>query len=229
MLQRSALSWGIFIVLCLFGPALFAQAPAKDRADEAYYVSPYPMGNTPASERAAAFISLFDTENVGNLRVYAARDGNLNREYPFKGQALPERFLGMLPEPYLSELKRRGGTAYAVYRIKGNRGEHYLLRLPTEKGEHTLVLFDLHGEQLGLVNVLAYAYCGEKGCRQQDGFLTDLDGDTDLDILTKYAASARAVPRSVVHLQQDDGGYETVMGWGTEIDLDAYNMQPLFW
>jgi hypothetical protein len=222
------LSLLIFITLIVF-PA-WGQEPDTSYAE--YDVRPYPAANIPASPEAAAFIALFEESNVGNLRVYAHYNDELPNNYPFKGTAVPEASYEMFTGTYRDLLEADQAYAYSIYSIKGNEAEHYLMRVPSDKGPNTIVLFDLNGEVMEPVQVLAYAYCKGDFCYQQDSFITDLDGDTDLDILTKFRrtesdAEKTLVKNDIIYLQGDDGTYQMVLDNDLRVDKDAYNMKRL--
>ncbi|WP_282782429.1 hypothetical protein [Phaeodactylibacter xiamenensis] len=222
------LSLLIFSV-CLTFSAL-GQKP--DTSYGEYDVRPYPATNVPVSPEAASFIALFEESNVGNLRVYSHYDDELPYEYPFKGKEIPESYYEMFAGTHRDLLEDDASYAYSIYSIKGNRAEHYLIRTPSDKGPNTIVLFDLNGEVMEPVQVLAYAYCKGDFCYQQDSFITDLDGDTDLDILTKFRRieaddEETLVKNDIVYLQEDDGSFEMVLDNELRIDKDAYNMKAI--
>lgn len=199
---------------------------------EDYDVRPYPAANVPVSEQAADFISLFEESDVGNLRLYSHPSEDLPYGYPFAGDKIPESFYSMFTGDYRELLEDDLAYANSVYSIKGNEGQHYIMRLPTNKGPNTLVLFDLRGEVMVPIQILAFAYCKDGYCYQQDSFLTDLDGDTDLDILLKFQ---RTLPESgevlnkndIMFLQQDNGEYRMVLDNPINIDPGMYNMREI--
>lgn len=219
----------LFLSVCLTVGAIGQE---QDTTYQEYDVRPYPATNVPASAEAAAFISIFEESNVGNLRVYAHYDDELPYDYPFRGEEIPESFYEMFTGTYRDLLEADESYAYSIYSIKGNRSEHYLIRTPSDKGPNTIVLFDLNGEVMEPVQVLAYAYCKGDFCYQQDSFITDLDGDTDLDILTKFRRveadnEETLVKNDIVYLQNDDGTYQMVLDNELRIDKDAYNMKKI--
>jgi hypothetical protein len=220
--------------LLLFSVCLTFSALGQERdtAYSEYDVRPYPATNVPVSPEAASFIALFKESNVGNLRVYAHYDEELPYGYPFKGEEIPESYYEMFTGTYRDLLEDDKSYAYSIYSIKGNTGEHYLIRTPSDKGPNTIVMFDLNGEVMEPVQVLAYAYCKGDFCYQQDSFITDLDGDTDLDILTKFRrldadGEETLVKNDIVYLQEDDGSFEMVLDNDLRIDEGAYNMKAI--
>ncbi|NBC06782.1 MAG: hypothetical protein GVY26_06265 [Bacteroidetes bacterium] len=228
----------VFLLSLFSFSAVWAQDEKEQKQNiekdsyEAYDERPYPATNVPVSEQAADFIALFQESDVGNLRLYAHPDDELPYGYPFAGDEIPEDFYSMFTGEYRELLEDDLAYAYSVYSIKGNEGQHYIMRLPTDKGPNTLVLFDLQGEVMVPVQVLAFAYCQEGYCYQQDSFITDLDGDTDLDILLKFE---RTMPETeevmnkndIMFLQQDNGEYRMVLDNPIEVDPGMYNMKEV--
>lgn len=221
------------LILFLFTILAFqiTYAQIEQKPAEEYKERPYPVTNTPASEDAATFLTLFEDSEVGNMKVYAYPDNEMPEEYYFAGTEIPRYFHAFFDGEYQMILSN-GAKAYATHSIKGNESEHFIIRIPTNKGENTLVLFELIGERLEPVQTLAYAFCENGTCYQLDSFVTDLDGDTDLDILMKKkkissnrSGKAPAI-KSGVLLQGDDGRYESakVSSAKVDIDQDMYNM-----
>jgi len=228
----------LFLLSLFSFSAVWAQDEKEQQKDiekedyEDYDVRPYPAANVPVSKQAADFISLFEESDVGNLRLYAHPNEDLPYGYPFAGEEIPKDFYSMFTGEYRKLLEKDLAYAYSIYSIKSNEGQHYIMRLPTDKGPNTLVLFDLKGEVMEPVQVLAFAYCKDGYCYQQDSFITDLDGDTDLDILLKFE---RTLPESgealnkndIIFLQQDNGEYRMVLDNPIEIDPGMYNMKEV--
>jgi hypothetical protein len=227
----------VFLLTLFSFTALWAQdekeAEKPEKASyEDYNERPYPATNVPASEQAAAFMALFEESDVGNLRLYAHPDDNLPYGYPFAGKEIPASFYAMFTGEYRELLEDDLAYAYSIYSIKGNEGQHYIMRLPTDKGPNTLVLFELDGEVMKPVQVLAYAYCKDGYCYQQDSFITDLDGDTDLDILVKFERTLAEGDEplnknDIMFLQQDNGEYRMVLDNPIEVDPGMYNMKEV--
>lgn len=222
------LSCVIFMLLTTFA----ALGQEQDSSYGEYNVRPYPATNIPSTSEAAEFIALFEETNVGNLRIYAHTDDELPYDYPFIGKEIPEVYYDMFTGTYRDLLEADQAYAYGIYSIKGNKAEHYLMRVPSNKGANTIVLFDLQGEVMEPVQVLAYAYCKGDFCYQQDSFITDLDGDTDLDILTKFRRvdsedEETIVKNDIIYLQGDDGAYEMVLDNDLRIDKGRYNMKRI--
>lgn len=224
----------IILMLMAIAVTQFTFAQIEQKPADEYKERPYPVTNVPASEDAATFLTLFQDSEVGNLKVYSHPGEKMPADHYFKGTEISDYFHSFFSGEY-RELLSDGAEAYATHSIKGNRGEHYIIRMPTSKGASTLVLFDLNGERLEPIQTLAYAFCKKGYCYQQDSFITDLDGDTDLDILIKYKRVPESKPdsegarSSTVILQSDDGLYQVVdpSDFGMEIDKDMYNMQEM--
>ncbi len=220
----------LLIVIAIALSPVYGQEQDTSYGD--YNVRPYPATNVPVTPEAAEFVALFEESNVGNLRVYAHTDDELPYGYPFEGREVPEAYYEMFTGEYRDLLEDDKAYAYSIYSIKGNEAEHYLMRVPSNKGPNTIVLFDLNGEVMEPVQVLAYAYCKGDFCYQQDSFLTDLDGDTDLDILTKFRRvdskdEETIVKNDIIFLQNDASEYEMVLDNDIRVNEDLYNMKEI--
>jgi len=224
------------IILSLMAIAItqFAFAQIEQKPADEYKERPYPATNTPASEDAATFLTLFEDSEVGNLKVYSHPGEKIPANHYFKGTEISDYFHSFFSGEY-RELLSDGAKAFATHSIKGNRGEHFIIRMATNKGANTLVLFDLNGERLEPIQTLAYAFCQKGYCYQQDSFITDLDGDTDLDLLIKYKRVPESKPESkgatssTIMIQSDEGLYQVVdpSNFETEVDKGMYNMKKM--
>lgn len=219
----------VFLIICLLGSGML-WGQVKD-----YEAEPYPALNQPASERAAGFIALFENSEVGNMQVYAWEGEELPSDYYFIGRKIPKNYYDFFGTEYQSLLKKQGAAAYATHSIRGSEAEYYLVRMPTNKGTHTITLFRLVGERLEPIKTLAYAFCLNGTCYQQDAFITDLNRDTDLDILIKHRQTPEGhsdITLNEYHraFLQSDGGQFPLARRGSleELDVDMYNMKEMW-
>lgn len=197
-----------------------------------YDVWLYLVINVFVSLEVVFFIVFFEESNVGNLWVYLYYDDELFYEYLFKGKEILELYYEMFVGIYCDLLEDDVFYVYSIYSIKGNRVEYYLICMFFDKGLNIIVLFDLNGEVMELVQVLAYVYCKGDFCYQQDSFIIDLDGDIDFDILIKFCwievdDEEMLVKNDIVYLQEDDGFFEMVLDNELCIDKDVYNMKVI--
>ena len=222
-----------FIICFLSFSLLNAQVVKEEPVEEPYKdynERPYPATNIPPSPEVAGFMAEFEDSEVGNLKVYSDFDEQPSSDYYFAG----EKISAIHNELFTAEFREliQAGNAYATYSIKGNAREHYIIRLPTNKGPNTLWLFTVEGEVAKPLQLLAYAFCQSGSCYQQDSWITDLDGDTDLDILTKFrrtdASSQKVIEKQAsVYLQNKAGDFQMAEKGAVSLEPGKYDMEGL--
>ena len=216
------------LILFLTG-SLFAQKekPTKITKEK----TAYPI-TTEYDPEMAVFNSIFEEADIGNLAIFSALQEKLPMDYFYTGTEVDPVFYALFDEKMEEKLEQEKIKLYAVYQIKGNAGQRFILRLPTERGAHTIALFELVDGKLTQVDVLAYADCGPVYCNQQDAWLTDLDGDTDLDILIKRRQWINGgddyIKKGTDILLQDDAGIFREADYRQlSVNLDSYQMEEL--
>lgn len=195
----------IFAACLLFSGTLSAQVVEEEPVEEPYEdynERPYPATNIPASPEVAGFMALFEDSEVGNLQVFSDFDSEISADYYFTGREIGEGFKELFTGEFRDLIE--ANAIYATYSIKGSEEEHYIVRLPTNKGANMIWMFTVEGEVVKPLQQLAYAFCNDNSCYQQDSWITDLDGDTDLDILVK---SRRTDPETKKVLEKNDQVY----------------------
>lgn len=148
----------------------------------------YPIGNQPENERIAAFISVFDDTNVGNMHIYTTLDEKASADYFYLGKDITGTFDDLLSTKLKRRVRQTNGKIFAVHNIRGVNGEYYILRVPSKKGAQALKMYELQGTKLIETLTLADARCKANGtCWQTDSWIQDVDGDTRLDVIQKKA------------------------------------------
>ena len=222
-----------FAAFFLLTDAIYAQVVDEkpvEKPFEDYNERPYPITNIPVSPEVAGFMAYFHDSDVGNLRVFSSFKDTLDYGYYFKGREIGPAEKELFTKEFHDLIK--SGEAYATYNIKGNAGDHYIIRMPTNKGANTLWLFNIEGEVVKPVQLLAYAFCQGDYCYQQDSWITDLDGDADLDILVKFRRT-RADTKEIVektqkvYLQNEDGDFRHVENGLISFDPSKFEMEDL--
>ena len=222
-----------FIACLLSFSLLNAQVVKEEPVEEPYKdynERPYPATNIPPSPEVAGFMAEFEDSEVGNLKVYSDFDEQPSSDYYFAG----EKISALHQELFTAEFREliKTENAYATYSIKGNAREHHIIRMPTNKGPNTLWLFTVEGEVVKPLQLLAYAFCQSGSCYQQDSWITDLDGDTDLDILVKTrrtnANSKKVLEKNEqVYLQNEAGDFRLVEKGLIRFEPGKFDMEEL--
>ena len=203
--------------------SLMSMPTLVDAQDEAITITPtdqpYPAGNQPTNGTMAAFISIFDDTNVGNLHVYAPTQSEPSMDYFYHGTDITGSFDEMLPRKLKRTLRRKGSKLYATRNIRGVNGEYYILRTTDRRGHPTLDLYELQGTKLVKVMTLANAKCKKSGgCRQLNSWIQDVNGDTRLDIIQKESKNPRKV---MVYTQNRAGKFVR----NNSVDVDGVDYQ----
>lgn len=138
---------------------------------------------TPETEKPTineGFYNLFEEVNVVKMHVFAINDTNAGGEnYPYVGKAVPAEMAQYLP----TDLQPQG--VFACYRTE-NSG-HFILRATSEANANELLLckWDEGAGKLEKITNLASLQCSEGTCSQKDSWLTDLDDNRTLELVTR--------------------------------------------
>lgn len=173
------------IISCLMIGVLFGQT-RKDRYEEPY---PAPVSYENISERKAEFIALFEDRNVGNLHLFTAK--KLKKDRTFKGEIIPKSYKYFFPSNTWKFFNRKKWRPRALYSIRGDAEDWYILRVSDKKGKNTLRLYEWGEDHLVEKKILAYTKCRGKNCEQLDSWIRDIDGDTNLDIVQRKATISK--------------------------------------
>lgn len=212
------------LCICLFTTGVTAQVPAGELD-----VNQYPANNKADSKREAAFAAFFEEANVSNLHVYAPQTKEVDLDYYYKGKELPRGMFGIFNPEWRSELPK-DAKAYAVSAIRGNSKPYYIIRFAGKNYDPTIALFEMNGEQLDMLAVLAGFWCAQQYCYQRDSWIQDVDGDTRLDIITKVRMTDKRRDKTVIeehhtiYKQLADG--TIVKTTSLDVDIDDYFMHP---
>ena len=158
-------------------------------------------------EDQAAFIELFDEQEIGNLHVYTLpQPGN---DYFFKGQPIDLAFNPLLNRELSVLTLIKGRKPEAVYRVRGKEEELYIIRMPGEEENYEIALYGWKGDKLEKMKVLSYFECKGNRCVQLESWIQDVDGDTWLDVIQKKKIiknrGEKVKIKSTVYLMNQDG------------------------
>lgn len=177
------------IISCLIIGVLFGQT-RKDRYEEPY---PAPVSYENISERKAEFIALFEDRNVGNLHLFTAK--KLKKDRTFKGEIIPKSYKYFFPSNTWKYFNRKKWRPRALYSIRGDGEDWYILRVSDKKGKNSLRLYEWGEDHLVEKKILAYTKCRGNKCEQLDSWIRDIDGDTNLDIVQRKETTSRKSER----------------------------------
>ncbi|MCI5082084.1 MAG: hypothetical protein MRY78_10335 [Saprospiraceae bacterium] len=178
-----------------------------------------------AQSETELFENLFETQNVGNLHLYAHQKPLKSGDF-LVGQDIPKVFHAMFP---LDIRERLIGVdapkPKAIFSIRGNDLKNfYIVRVPDERGGFKLDLFEMVGKKLYFRKNLASYNCDGNTCRQVDTWIMDVNQDTRLDLIQKVRLSNKRGAKEVytdVFYMLDNGQFQRT----DEADLDMIDYQ----
>lgn len=215
-----------FVIILLPFISLQSQNDHNFPGDEPY---PAPVSFADLTKEEAAFINLFNNENVTNLHVYASTREAPDQAYYYHGTPILPVFKDMLPSKLSSLTYLRGKEPHAISSMRGNGEQLYLLRLPGENWNNKIAIYAMDNGELTELHTLASYTCNKAGrCIQQDSWLQDLNGDTLLDIITKKRTTrknGKSKVKTSVYLMTDKGVFKKARKM--EIEEGDYKFQEL--
>ena len=223
LLKKNVFYFFPFLLLCLY------TKPAQSQADDELGSSiTYPAaGNAITSPKVRAFIQLFQSENVGNLHVYAHKGTTPPNDYVFTGQPIGGSHTELFDEEHKRWLSIYQHYAFAVYSIRGDEQQYYIIRLADAKGNNRLELFELNDDQLKHNQTLASYTCEATNCMQVDSWLQDINGDTRIDIIqkSKTYSSNQSKENLIIFKQTKDGDF--IQSTEMHVEKGDYKMEPI--
>jgi hypothetical protein len=213
--------------ILLIGTLGFAQTKVKNYPKEDAYPAPHNQDVKPASK--GAFIALFEDWNVTNLHVYADPNEQPSQDFYYFGKPISPTFKDYLPDELRHWTHVEGYEPHAVFSLRGDGEEWYVLRIPDKEMPNQLVLYEMQNGELVMKQTLAFVYCDKKGCMQMDSWIQDVDGDTELDIIQTSQVTTRngkvKEPKTVVLSMDKNGLFRK--NKKANIDENDYRLEPI--
>ena len=142
----------------------------------------YPVTNQITSPAMQTFALDFADSNVGFMHLYAEANPDPLGEYLLKGKEVSGTTRALLPEKFQRMAKTENAKIYGAAAVSGINENLYIARFAGPM-TNRLEMFAMRGNEIVHLKTLAYRECSEGGCRQLDSYLTDLNGDGDLDLI----------------------------------------------
>ena len=117
------------------------------------------------------------------LHLYPIRLVDNPGNYPFKGNLLDTNSYKFFDAARQSDWLNGGGEVLSVGRFE----EFLICRVPGRYASSDLALFRVAADTLKHVETVAWAWCDEGWCNQQDAWLLDINKDGNTDLVTRYA------------------------------------------
>lgn len=128
--------------------------------------------------------------------------------YPFKGSLVDTTFYRYFDIETAGIWNSTGGDVMAV----GQYGGLFICRIPGRYVSSDIALFRNEGGKLTRVETIAWAWCDEGWCNQQDAWLMDVNKDGHVDIIQHYTLTDDKgkirEERMAVLIQGEDGNFK---------------------
>lgn len=178
------------------------------------------------SETEMEFAKYFEDVTVVKMHLFSPAKVD-STEYPYFGKLLPVEAINHL-EKKLAQTNKQG--LYACYKMQEG---FYLLRAPNDNLSNALVLCRWDKEQDKLVQTmpLSFSYCREGICHQQDAWLTDLDLDNQLELITRSREKKEnkdAPSNLTFKVLMQDGSGKFVPGKKDIVNYNSYVFEDIF-
>lgn len=126
-------------------------------------------------------------------------------DYPYMGVPIDTAFFQYFDEETSEVWASSGGDVMAI----GKLDEFFLCRLPGRYVSSDLAIFRSENGRLRHVETIAWAWCDEGWCNQQDAWLRDLDKDGRIDLIQHYTLTddqGKLREERITALLQDENG-----------------------
>ncbi|WP_157976187.1 hypothetical protein [Lewinella sp. IMCC34191] len=134
------------------------------------------------STGADLFATTFDESNVGYLHIYIDPAIDPLETYLLRGQEMSDTAMAMLPPRFRKMADKEGSTLYSTIAIKGIEENLYLTRLDAPRRDQ-IDMFAIRDGRVKHLKTLAYRDCGGNECLQMDSYITDVNLDTNFDLI----------------------------------------------
>lgn len=185
----------------------------------------YPITDVIEDEALVAFDENFPERNVGFFHIYADPSDTPPPSYLLKGEPANGTVKALLPKKYQRMAERMNADVYAAAAVRGIRENMYIVRMDGPTSDR-LEMFVIRGGKVKHLKSLAYAACSAGSCQQTDSYLTDINGDTDLDLVTIKRTRTRngdgATKRKVYTLNENTRKWKKARNFDTPWDSISF-------
>ncbi len=195
----------------LFTSTAFAQ---EREADDTNSPRAYPAAQSVSGGPAMNnFDAAFEESSVGFMHVYAVDVVDPEGTYLLGGDEMSGTELAVLPNKITRLAERKDAKMYAATAIRGVNEALYLTRMDGE-GYDRIDMFAIRGDEVRHLKTLALRDCRNDRCRQLDSWITDIDGNTNLDLM-QMGKKRNGRTKKVVYTMDDQ------RNWAKTDELDA--------
>ncbi len=134
-------------------------------------------------EKQERLLALFDTiATTPPLHLYPIIEVDNANGYPYSGQLIDTSLYAAFENTSSDVWFESGGRVYAI----GKYEDFYLCRIPGRYVSSDIALYVFSNGELRRAETVAWAWCDEGWCNQQDAWLQDLNRDGKTDIIQHY-------------------------------------------
>lgn len=169
-----------FVLLPIGGALAQTTTPVPDRQSEPEQA--YPVTNLVENAALKTFDADFPNSNVGFLHAYTDPVIDPSEVYLFEGAPVSSTTKALLPAKFQRMAKALNAKLYGAMSIAGIDESLYILRMDGQQ-EDRLEMFAIRDSKIVHLRTLAYRNCAAGLCTQMDSYLTDLDGNTTIDLV----------------------------------------------
>ncbi|MBI1227704.1 MAG: hypothetical protein GC192_20895 [Bacteroidetes bacterium] len=181
--MKNLIKWPTYLAISISTFLIYSCGGNEANAPEMSHEMP--MSDDMHQNIDTTFRNMFEEVNVVKMHLFGTNMADPKQdEYPYTGKPIAEAYLKYLGEGLQpNEI----GSVYACYRTEIYN--FYILRVPGKYASSDLVLAKWNNatSKLEKIRDLASLHCDEGICHQQDAWLTDLDDDRVLDLITRSA------------------------------------------
>lgn len=145
--------------------------------------------------------------------------------YPFKGSLIDTSFYRYFSQDMREIWSSGGGDVLAV----GQYGGFFICRIPGRYVSSDIAIFRVKNGEMQHVETVAWAWCDEGWCNQQDAWLTDTNRDGRTDVVQHYTLTddlGKLKEERFTLLQQKENG-DMVPNKNAKLEAAQYKMAKI--
>ncbi|MBI1225932.1 MAG: META domain-containing protein [Bacteroidetes bacterium] len=173
--------------------------------------------------RLAAQFPMLESNEALHLHPILRVDNPGN--YPFKGNLVDTSFYKYFSADVRDVWTGSGGEVMAV----GQYGGFFICRIPGRYVSSDIAIFRVKDNEMQHVETVAWAWCDEGWCNQQDAWLIDTNKDGRTDVVQHYTLnddSGKLKEERITFLLQDENG-NMVLDKSAKLDAGMYKMAKI--
>ena len=181
----------------------------------------YATDNALAGEALQGFDALFPEQNIGFFHVYSKAEVDPMTTYLLEGAAMGNTQLALLPKKYQKIAERTNAEVYAAGAIRGLGEELYLVRMDGPQTDR-IEMFAIRDNKVEHLKTLSYNQCRGSNCMILESWITDIDGNGDLDLMQIARNSRGREKRSAFVMDPDSREWKKTKNF-TNVPWDSAN------